>query len=127
MENKSRFCHYLYLHRGVDAGYYGCKTTEHRSTDSPLPPSIKCYVLRESLTEDSQNIPCLHNTKEKGVVGNLYISLVFLNAAVAMGSHIDHITIKTPNPICRLYWCLLEFIDWRYSQSCWYFRPLCVI
>ncbi len=19
--------------------------------------------------------------------------------------------------------CLLEFIDWRYSQSCWYFRP----
>jgi hypothetical protein len=24
---------------------------------------------------------------------------------------------------CRLYWCLIEFIDWRYSQSCWYFRP----
>ncbi len=23
---------------------------------------------------------------------------------------------------CRLYWCLIEFIDWRYSQSCWYFR-----
>jgi hypothetical protein len=23
---------------------------------------------------------------------------------------------------CRLYWCL-EFIDWRYSQSCWYFLP----
>ncbi len=22
--------------------------------------------------------------------------------------------------------CLLEFIDWRYSQSCWYFRPSCV-
>jgi hypothetical protein len=19
--------------------------------------------------------------------------------------------------------CLLEFLDWRYSQSCWYFRP----
>ncbi len=19
-------------------------------------------------------------------------------------------------------WCLIEFIDWRYSQSCWYFR-----
>ncbi len=33
------------------------------------------------------------------------------------------ITIKTPNPKCRLYWCLREFIDWRYSQSCWYFRP----
>jgi hypothetical protein len=21
-------------------------------------------------------------------------------------------------------WCLKEFKDWRYSQSCWYFRPL---
>jgi hypothetical protein len=26
----------------------------------------------------------------------------------------DQITTKTPKPICRLYWCLLEFIDWRY-------------
>ncbi len=30
---------------------------------------------------------------------------------------------KTPNPKCRLYWYLIEFIDWRYSQSYWYFRP----
>jgi hypothetical protein len=37
---------------------------------------------------------------------------------------IDLITRKTPNSKCRLYWCLIEFIDWRYSQSCWYFRPL---
>ncbi len=27
---------------------------------------------------------------------------------------------------CRLYWCLIEFIDWRYSQSCRYFRPALV-
>ncbi len=33
-------------------------------------------------------------------------------------------TIKTQHPKCRLYWCLMKFIDWRYSQSCWYFRPL---
>ncbi len=31
---------------------------------------------------------------------------------------------KTPNPKCRLYLCLIEFKDWRYSQSCLYFRPL---
>ena len=37
---------------------------------------------------------------------------------------IDLITIKTPQPKCRLYWCLIEFIDWRYGQSCWNFRPL---
>ncbi len=22
------------------------------------------------------------------------------------------------------FWCLIQFITWRYSQSCWYFRPL---
>ncbi len=37
---------------------------------------------------------------------------------------IDPITIKTPNPKCRLYWCFIEFIDWRYRQSCWYLGPL---
>ncbi len=25
---------------------------------------------------------------------------------------------------CRLYWYLIEFREWRYGQSCWYFRPL---
>jgi hypothetical protein len=29
------------------------------------------------------------------------------------GSCIYQICIKTPKPKCRLYWCLLEFIDWR--------------
>jgi hypothetical protein len=55
------FCHYP--HRGVDAGRHSCKTTEYKSTDSPLPPLLNVmYSLR--------------NTKEKGVVGNLCISLV---------------------------------------------------
>ncbi len=36
----------------------------------------------------------------------------------------DQISMKTPNPKCHLYWCLMEFIDMRYSQSCCYFRPL---
>ncbi len=35
----------------------------------------------------------------------------------------DQIYIKTSNPECRLYWCLIEFIDWRYRQSCWNFLP----
>jgi hypothetical protein len=33
----------------------------------------------------------------------------------------DQITIKTPNPRGRLYWCLIEFIDYRYIHTCWYF------
>ncbi len=34
-------------------------------------------------------------------------------------------TIKTQNPKCRLYWCLIEFIDWRHSQSCLIFDLSC--
>jgi hypothetical protein len=49
------FCNYP--HRGVHARHYGYKSTEYKSTDSSL-PSIKCNVLRESRSEDSQNIPC---------------------------------------------------------------------
>jgi hypothetical protein len=32
------------------------------------------------------------------------------------------ITIKTQNTKCRLYWCLIELTDWRYSTASWYFR-----
>jgi hypothetical protein len=35
----------------------------------------------------------------------------------------DQISIKTPSPKCCLYWRLIEFIDWRYSKLCLYFRP----
>ncbi len=42
-------------------------------------------------------------------------------AADVYGASMDEGTIKISNPKCRLYWCLIEFIDWRYSQSCWYF------
>ncbi len=30
----------------------------------------------------------------------------------------------TANPKCRLYWCIIELVDWSNSQSCWYFQPL---
>ncbi len=32
--------------------------------------------------------------------------------------HLKKLTVKV---LCGR--CLLEFVDWRYSQSCWYFRP----
>ncbi len=41
---------------------------------------------------------------------------------IQMTPCMDQISIDT-NPKCRLYWCLIECIDWRYNQSCWYFRP----
>ncbi len=50
-----------------------CREQEQRV---PSLPSIKRNVLRDSLSEDSQNIYSLRNSKEKGVVGNLYISWI---------------------------------------------------
>jgi hypothetical protein len=41
----------------------------------PSSPSIKCNVLRGSLSEDSQNIPCT-TLKRRGVLGNLCISML---------------------------------------------------
>ncbi len=81
MENISRglpggFCHYP--HRGVDARQHGCKTAEYGTkVQTPSSPCIKCNVLRESLSEDSQNIPW-ETLKRRGswLVGNLYISLI---------------------------------------------------
>ncbi len=39
------------------------------------------------------------------------------------GKSMDQIYIKTPNPKCHLYWCLIDSIELK-IQSCWYFRPL---
>ncbi len=43
---------------------------------------------------------------------------------LSLVSGLNQITIKTPKPKCRLDWFLIEFIDWRYTQSCWYFKLL---
>jgi hypothetical protein len=66
------------------------------------------------------NIDLLHE-KVLGLLLALFANFAVKISALAM----DQI-IKTPNSKCRLYWCLIELIDWRYSQSCWYFRPLFV-
>ncbi len=42
-------------------------------------------------------------------------------AQLAIGNYCGRITLKTSN--CCLFWCLIKFIDQRYSQKCWYFRP----
>jgi hypothetical protein len=42
----------------------------------PSPPSVKCHVLLDSLSEQSKY--ALRNTKEKGVVGNLLYLWLYL-------------------------------------------------
>ncbi len=37
----------------------------------------------------------------------------------------DQITIKTPNPKCRLYWCSVEFIEWSRGRFKPKHRPKC--
>jgi hypothetical protein len=45
-----------------------------------------------------------------------------INLAMVDGPSHGLINYKDPKTKCRLYWCLIEIIDWRYSQLCWYFR-----
>jgi hypothetical protein len=55
----------------MDAGRHGYKATEYRTSLSAI--FSVCNVLRESLSEDSQNIPCA-TQKRKGVVALWVIS-----------------------------------------------------
>jgi len=41
-------------------------------------------------------------------LSQLVVMFSTLNSETGWG--MDH--PKTPNPNCRLYWCLIEFIDW---------------
>ncbi len=52
----------------------------------------------------------------------LYIVLTCVQFLPWMKYTLDHITIKTPNPKCRLYWCLIKFIDWRIQSVMLTFR-----
>ncbi len=81
MENLSRgptFGDFVTLRTERDAGRHGCKITEYKSTestDSSLPPLLNVmYCVRISLWTVTISL-FLRNTKEKGVVSNLCISL----------------------------------------------------
>ena len=112
-----------------------CRTTrlqdyriqEYRLTS---PPYIKCNVLRESLSEDGQNIP-LCNTKEKVVVGNLFISLVEADGGgghpctpthprssiCALEVPIEHRRLKgLPRLLIYSFFCLAP-ADWAHEES----------
>ena len=62
-------------------------------TPLALHPLFNVMVLRESLSEDSQYIPW-RNTKEKGVVDNLYMVYVPSKVATVLRIRIDSILIR---------------------------------
>ena len=50
------------------------------------------------------------------------VQSAILAMAYIVPLHHGLINYKDTKTKCRPYWCLIEFIDWRDSQSCWYFR-----
>ncbi len=90
---------------------------------STLPVPVQYCVLKDYAPD------CL-NAPAQDVEGGVDITRLLLPVGEGEDGRnldadtIDQIAIKKPNPKCRLYWCFIEFIDWRCSQSCWYFRPL---
>jgi hypothetical protein len=77
------------------------------------------------------NAQILSNLHQISLGSSSLAIYLILNTSTALSfrllyfSLIDQITIKTTNHECRLYWCLTEFIDWRYSQLCCIFDPSC--
>ena len=57
-----------------------------------------------------------HNKVEYGVALNIQSWQGSACQATGTDDVMDEITIKTTNPKSHLYWCLIEFIDWRYSR-----------
>jgi hypothetical protein len=94
----------------------------------PFPPfNLLIHILKKSLTVrcSSRILPknrC--STRKKRDSEKWRAALTALTMQEQPAPPMDKITLKTPNPKCRLYWCLIEFRDWRYSQSWWYFRPV---
>ncbi len=55
--------------------------------------------------------------------GNMHIQIIhYLNAIISYCMCDNTLINYKDTTKCRIYWCLIEFIDWRYSHSCWYFR-----
>ncbi len=78
------------------------------------------------LQYDNNNKKEIVKRQTSAMNGNLYFQNFFLLSkfhGVGVDHGLNNYCIKTPNPKCHHYWCLIKFIDWRYSQSCWYFRP----
>ncbi len=78
-------------------------------------------VEEEANTQEQEEVPTCHVTGRRGVVGA--VGTLVRSAYLQTVPIMDQISIKKPNPKYRLNRCL-EFIEWRYSMSCWYFLPL---
>ncbi len=104
-------------HRGIRVNLL---LVNRRYDDNPH-SSTSIWSLRISGPRRATSLPSGRRTRINSIWSRLFSGAPFGSGRALM----DLITtIKTPNPKCRLYWCLIDFIDWRYIQSCWYFRPL---
>jgi hypothetical protein len=83
-----------------------------------LRKAVTFYIVKRTVDWDS----CLFAPSICGRNGTLSENSMAYTLHYSIWQTMDLITIKTPNAKCRLCWCLIEFIGWRYSQSCWYFR-----
>ncbi len=118
--------HYLFFHL---ISFSCCRTPLLRSQDPRMrtvndvdgsrhKPATTCAAGARMFCRSA--VKPVEDDHSRGAVDSL--SLVALPKKLVSWDH-GPITIKAPNPKCRLYWCLIEFIDWRNSQLSWCFRP----
>jgi hypothetical protein len=90
------------------------------TTVTPRPPT--CWVRAAGPAPGRRDTSCLTSGPPPGRLARMR-EITFTELINCPPDKEVQAMLK-PNPKCRLYWCLIEFIYWRCSQSCWYFRPL---
>jgi hypothetical protein len=68
-------------------------------------------------------VMCIHGKQKQTKRTTTFFQFCNADSGILLCTDVAARGVKTPNPKCRLYWCLTALKGRRYSQSCWYFRP----
>ncbi len=80
-------------------------------------PYLFCWTLLQSCYNNCNAVYCWNMSYI--LCFSLLVVLTYISSwRWCITLVMDQKSIKTPNPKCRLYWFLIELIDWRCSQWC---------
>ncbi len=67
-------------------------------------------------------VMCIHGKQKQTKRTTTFFQFCNADSGILLCTDVAARGVKTPNSICRLYWCLIEVMGWRDGQSWWYFR-----
>ncbi len=81
----------------------------------PIPVEFNVPCRPRWFSRTFFSLECTTDTRCHGGDPHIPYRIAQVYKSPREGGGMDQISIKTTNSKCRLYWCLIEFIDWRYS------------